>query len=423
MAGFSTVHFIEIQTKSKSSPNKKPYLTVVDSNFRIGCDCRGWTTLKYEKDGVTMKVRECVHTKDMIRDYKLAVRVQNEQYQYVTNMDASGNVSGAVPFGSSGKPAPAPKAAPKAKAAPVRTTPTVDKYGVRIIDVAEDSGLDPYVEPMLAEKMPDLPDHKVPTVLKAISRYKASEWVIEEKYDGHRAIVAVFPGGVVKAWSRPRAGKDALVRDLPAHIVKQFAKLPVATYDGELYVPGGISTDVTDLRNAGKEVFVVFDILRLMGEDTTRLSQDERREFLTEIFDRDDYASDVLHLTKQEAPSRQFVEAIFARKGEGAILKRRKARYQPGSRSTDWIKVKGNETALLTVTGYEKGKLGPYATVCLMNPMDASTTRVKTLDNDALRAFAADPDSFIGRKLWIEYQFRTRDGGYRHPMWDRWESK
>jgi hypothetical protein len=83
--------------------------------------------------------------------------------------------------------------------------------------------------------------------------------------------------------------------------------------------------------------------------------------------------------------------------------------------------VKALDTAVMTVTGFEKGENGPHSTVTLVGT-DGETT-VKTLNADALRKFAANPKSFIGRKLRIEFQERTPDGGYRHPRWDRWENE
>lgn len=413
--------------KSKSRPNDPPYKTIVADNFRLECNCRPWTAKKLGKP------RKCGHTDKLVAKYGL-VTVVSGDYYVVTNLDANGNVltpqataAALTRIPESALPPAAvvkTKKAQKAKAKlPEPVTPTFYD-GIPLIELPDDT-LDPYVDPMLAEKMPDLPDQKVPTVLKAISRYSAAEWVIEEKYDGHRVVVAV-QDGVVRAWSRPKAGEPALVRTLPQHVADEFKTFPWCTIDGELFVPGGVSTDVTKGNLESKLKFAVFDVLRLMGQDTTNETLDNRRAYLNEIFNT--VGDGVVFLSPQSAPSAAFVQAIFDRKGEGAILKRRAARYQPGARSTDWIKVKGLESELMTVVGFKKGEEGPYATVLLMNPKDRSTTKVKKKNNAELAKFEAAAkngtiDSFIGRKLYIEYQFRTRDGGYRHPRWDRWENE
>jgi ATP-dependent DNA ligase len=154
---------------------------------------------------------------------------------------------------------------------------------------------------------------------------------------------------------------------------------------------------------------------------TVRESYDARRTYLVEIFKTLDDLTFV-KLAESFTPSVKAVEAIWKRGGEGAILKRRLAYYQPGARSRDFIKVKAVATVPMTVLGYEKGKQGPYSTVRVQDA-DGIETTVKTLDMDALNAFEADPESFIGRTLRIEYQERTPDGLYRHPRWDRWENE
>lgn len=387
---------ISVTNKSSSDPNKL-YTTVVDANGRIGCDCRGWTVLK------NGKARECKHTKDLVKKYGIATTVQGDYY-YAKNMP--GGFKPATPI-SITDPTPTPAKKKGKKSAPK----TVG--GVRIIDM-DDEEITPYVDPMLATPFPE-----GQTLQNFVKSSEVKHWAMEEKFDGHRVIVAVKDGDV-QAWSRPRQGKTALKRDLPPQIATVFATFPTGTYDGELIVPGGMSTDVVDLSNAGTEQFIVFDVLRLLGEDTTKNTYDERREFLTEIFAKQD--GEIVMLALSVKPSEKFVKDIWARGGEGAILKRRASHYQPGARSRDYIKIKGCEHIVMTVTGYKAGKNGPHSTV-EVRAEDGSTTTVKTLDNDAIRAFDANPDAFIGRKLMIEYQLRTPDGGYRHPRWDRWENE
>jgi hypothetical protein len=433
----------------------KPYATVVavvGNVVQIGCTCRGWTIYKG-------KTRECTHTKKLIAKHRLTVRagggVDGNEFQIVTNLDVHGNRIGATaqanaaaaagatkatPWTGGTTPAPAKKAKPlptmgdEPVAAPKKRAPktTETLYGIKIVRVAEaddaDSGLDPYVEPMLADKMPGLPNYKVETVLPAIARYRASTWMMEEKYDGERVTLARLKGGVLKAWSRPQRGNDAaIVRVVPQHIADVFAALPpdlTFTLDGEEYVPGGYSSDAARLENTNKLVLTVFDITRLLGQDTTGEPWDRRREYLEELFSRSAFNKQTaVQLAPVFEPSAAKVKEILARRGEGVILKRRAARYQPGRRSADFLKVKGLETALMIVEGFKKGKLGPYARVLLRNPLDNSTTTVKTLNNVWLKKFEQDGPKYKGRKLWIEYQFRTPDGGYRHPMWDRFEDE
>lgn len=246
-------------------------------------------------------------------------------------------------------------------------------------------------------------------------------WVAEEKYDGHRLVVVV-KGSKVQAWSR-----DENPRILPPHVRTALAQLPDGTYDGEL-----ISTEktksygVTDLEQADKLCFVIFDILRVGEHDATHQPYSYRRELITTIFrDRLEtagvtYAAAMFVANLREAM--RFAKTVWDRGGEGLILKNIHEPYTPGKRAKHWIKIKKNNTAVLTVIGFVAGLLGPCATV-LLEDNEGFQTTVKTLNTKEREAAQKNPGALIGRKLRIEYQERTPDGGYRHPMWDRWEDQ
>jgi len=289
-----------------------------------------------------------------------------------------------------------------------------------------------------------------------------TDWIVEEKYDGHRLIVQVAhlhiwgaakPESNVIAWTRPRqhagaTGKTMLERPLPSHLIKQLKVLPTGTYDGEL-VGGRTSTDVSRLDVQASLRFVVFDVLQHEGADQMSRPLDQRRRLLAAIFRQDDVdacehlmISTAIRVTCQDDVTK-FVTEVWTQGGEGAILKRRAAPYQPGKRSPDFIKVKKLFTEVMTVVGFEatRGKVmnrGPFATVVLEDSK-GNRTSVKTVDDVELEKFNREwdqrssitthrdtPDTShpaLGRKLRIEYQDRTPDGGYRHPRWDRWEDE
>lgn len=256
-------------------------------------------------------------------------------------------------------------------------------------------------------------------------------WCAEEKYDGHRLVLAVsderqdlFSDRLVIGWSR-----DGLVRNLPRHITDIAYQLPNGLYDGELIVPGTRSYGVTDLMNRDKLCYTVFDVLELLGQDTTDICYDERRMLLGTVFQS--LQSSVIQLAESTVVTSQdhlvqLRDAVWGRGGEGLILKRRGSLYYPGKRSKDFVKIKDLKSAVLTVFGFRKGRLGPFATVLLRDD-EGNETSVKT-KNDAEREMFALADRGIerlhpalGRRLRIEYQERTPDGNYRHPRWDRWE--
>jgi ATP-dependent DNA ligase len=276
-----------------------------------------------------------------------------------------------------------------------------------------------------------------------------SDWAIEEKYDGHRLIIYVNQDYDVQAYTRPRnrAGfpsKEMAERVLPEHLRAELGTLPTGVYDGEL-LGGGTSTDVTRLDLQSSLRVVLFDVPSHAG------TYDERRKALAKALGEPQASrryvtmTDSIRLSKQ-SDVEQIVKHVWARGGEGAILKRRASSYQPGKRSADWIKVKKCQHATLTVVGFEasRGTVRhpghPFAVVRLRDDRGRETT-VKTKDDHELRRFEEEWNKpwngprgvagarpitshpAIGRRLVIEYQDMTRDGDYRHPRWDRWEEE
>jgi len=259
------------------------------------------------------------------------------------------------------------------------------------------------------------------------------KWVAEEKLDGHRIVVMVsdrqgdlFGNRLVRAWSR-----YGIERILPPHIREMMEKFPTGVYDGELLVPGKRSYGTVVIENSPKLVYVMFDVLYLLGKDLTTLgisaTYDERQAYLREMFrklGRDlavrlSWAEDIETIERIQ----ELAKMVWNRDGEGLVLKRRDSLYYPGKRPRGvWLKIKQLKSAVLTVVAFREGKLGPNSIVHLRDEEGCETT-VKWKNFDELALIDANPGKFIGKKLRIEFQERTPDGSYRHPRWDRWEDE
>jgi ATP-dependent DNA ligase len=261
-----------------------------------------------------------------------------------------------------------------------------------------------------------------PMLASAMTKHRFADfignqaWCLEEKFDGHRVLVRKV-GPAIDAWSRPRSGKEALRRELPAPVVAAFRTLPDGVYDGELVTDGGRSWDVARLDTAKR--FVIFDVIEMLGQKVGARPYTERREYLSLALAHytEQTGGDVLTIPTSEPVTEEAVAEIWARGGEGAILKRVASTYQPGKRSDDWLKVKRSGSAVVTITGYEAGKCGPYSKVAVRTAEGHETT-VKTKDNATLAAIAANPQAFIGRRLVISYTEHTDSGKFRHHVWD-----
>lgn len=259
---------------------------------------------------------------------------------------------------------------------------------------------DALCNPMLARALP---------AGKTIDDYTTAEWVLEEKHDGHRLIVDTR--GTIIAYSR--GGK---VRELPEHILNTLGFLPAGIYDGELLVPGGTSTDVKALDKQDQLELMLFDILEVGGANLREKPTTSRRHFLEKACTMLE-SNHPVKLTGQHPVSIKTLQAIWDRGGEGVIIKHMNQSYLEGKRVPGWIKFKKLAAAELTVTGFEDGKNGPHSTILLQDDVGIGC-RVKTKNMCWLKDFATQADSFIGRRLIISYQEKTRDGKYRHPMAD-----
>lgn len=335
----------------------------------------------------------------------------------------------------------------------------------------------PFIKPMLASP---LPKGFVPL---------RGDWIAEEKYDGHRRIVEIISvresllsPKTIRMWSR-----DGLENPVPSHIRAFLELLPDGMYDGELIVPGvRLQVDegrqqrhghsgVKELKNAGRLVLVVFDLLALYLDEQTstcKLTWSGRRQLLEQMFnkcldpnhngDEDVVANDrgcgnaqcfqhtgwtrvqalslaIAHTVNDMDDVIALAKDVWARNGEGLILKRKVEPYLPGKRNKGWVKVKKLQTAVLKVIGFlpSTGQIvdnGPFA-IAVLEDAEGNQCTVKVKDTKARedlekahRLWTAVRNDgrahpYIGRMLRIEYQERTPEGGYWHPRWDRWEDE
>ena len=265
------------------------------------------------------------------------------------------------------------------------------------------------VEPMLGRALKEG---------ESIDQYTGrAGWTLEEKYDGHRVIVFVDEKRIPRMWSR-----DNNPRDISRHLVNALQYLAPGLYDGELFIPGKSSTDVTRRDLLHKHRLVLFDVLFVYNPDDgeyhgcMHYSLRSRREHLTVAMSR------IVHGEVFQAPWRDahpiHLNEIWSRGGEGVMLKLDTEAYAPGRRQ--WIKFKKEEIGRGKITGFKAGKLGPCAIVCARDEHGIDV-QCKARDTRMRHAFEANPNSFINKTLVFSYQQKTADGRYRHPMADHIE--
>ncbi len=209
---------------------------------------------------------------------------------------------------------------------------------------------DPYahvIKPMLAESREtpfDSPDH-----------------LFELKWDGTRAL-AFVRGGAHRFQNRrlsfiegrypelaPRTRKDAI---LDGEIVVMDGALPSFEKLQEREKASG-AIRVNYLAKTLPATYIVFDILYVEGREVMSLPQSERKALLRDTVVEDDRTvlSDVI-----EGRGVDYFNAVHAKGLEGIIAKRKTARYYPGRRSSDWIKIKKKATQDCVVAGVTVGE-------------------------------------------------------------------
>jgi bifunctional non-homologous end joining protein LigD len=202
------------------------------------------------------------------------------------------------------------------------------------------SGQATWRPPMLAQPL------KAPQDLRVVDQ---PGWIYERKLDGLRC-VAVRNGAQVELWSRnhlPFTGR------FPA-VVAALSGLPADnfTIDGELVTFDGDRTSFALLQNShskSRPEFHAFDLLHLLGRDTTGLPLSDRLRLLAQALEV--VGDDVRVVSALEGDATTLLDTACREGWEGLIAKRADSTYRSG-RSPDWRKLKCTASQELVVGGW-----------------------------------------------------------------------
>ncbi|MFJ2597418.1 ATP-dependent DNA ligase [Streptomyces erythrochromogenes] len=210
--------------------------------------------------------------------------------------------------------------------------------------------LTPPFEPMLAQAAESVPG---PGVL-------AGGLALEQKFDGHRAILFTPVGPAGRALLQTRRG--SLVQDRFPDLVAAAAQLPDGlVLDGELVVwdtaAGRLSFEALQRRAAARgrtaaalaaktpAFFIAFDVLQQDGTELLTRPYRERRRILEDLFDTRQLSAPwtLCPMTTDLAKAREWPETWTDVSGvEGILVKGMNQRYLPGSRA--WYKIRRRDT-------------------------------------------------------------------------------
>ena len=188
------------------------------------------------------------------------------------------------------------------------------------------------------------------------------DWITELKWDGGRIQVDVGPDR-----TELRSGRGTSWTSMFPELagIADHCAIP-AVLDAEVVVfedgrPSfarlqhrfGVTAPPVELVEAHPTHLVVFELLAADGRSTLDLDYRRRRLLLDQIVTPGPIVSVPPHL---EGDGRPWLDLARQRGLEGIVVKRADSRYQPGSRSHDWVKVKVMHRQDFVVLGWLEGR-------------------------------------------------------------------
>mgnify|MGYP002779429942 CR=1 FL=1 len=292
----------------------------------------------------------------------------------------------------------------------------------------------------------------------ADDRPSRGDWTYEPKYDGIRvlafgtpkAVSLVTRNGNDKARQFPEVAKEV------ARFVKAIGKPVVldgeivALSDGEIVRFENLQgrMHIADGRRAEKlsentpSALIAFDVLLIGGDVLMSRPWTERREALEEVMSG--HETEQLRLSQTSSDYDGLIKRAVQGGWEGLIAKRLDARYRPGQRSGDWLKLKLENTQEFVVGGwteprnsrtfigalllgyFEKGEFiyaGHTGTGFNRKSLEEMHRRLKKIEQKSspfsTRVPTNQPAHWTSPTVVIQVRFTewTRDGKLRHPVY------
>jgi len=198
--------------------------------------------------------------------------------------------------------------------------------------------------------------------------FSSAEWIFEVKWDGMRAIAYINDELSI----RSRNQKE-LQKNFPElQELKELAENVVL--DGEIIIMRDGKVDFQTLiqriqarsfreneylNRKFPAIYVIFDILEKNGESLIDKPLEVRRKILGESLTE---GKNVVLSVSVEKDGEAFYKATIEKGLEGVIAKKKGSAYEPGRRSSSWLKIKKTEECDCVIFGYTKGKGSRKAT-------------------------------------------------------------
>ena len=189
----------------------------------------------------------------------------------------------------------------------------------------------------------------------SVERLTASQWAFEGKWDGYRLLFDADHGSMLL---RTRSGRD-VTSEYPAlaAVAAEFADHH-ALFDGEVVAltSDGVPS-FSEMQNrvrATRIEYWAFDLLYLDGRSLMKAKYRDRRKLLEAL------AEGTNLIVPEQLPGNgaEALEYSRKRRWEGVVAKKWDSTYQPGRRSSSWIKDKNWNTQEIVIGGWRQGEGG-----------------------------------------------------------------
>jgi ATP-dependent DNA ligase len=263
---------------------------------------------------------------------------------------------------------------------------------------------------------------------------EGSDWTLEPKFDGWRALLVVEQGPDLNAPFEVGVfgGRNAAnyTGQLPYLEREAEQRLPAGTVlDGELVALdkswGSVQSVMTSSRPCDdpRIVFMAFDVLRDSGADVRGEPWTARRARLVELL-KDLDAEAPIKLTPTIDSGADAAQAFIARGGfEGVVCKRKASKYHAG-RAAAWVKYKPQSTCEARVVGFKAGERGGEFDgmvgafeVELLDSGARTTVKCGTVARH--RDATEHPERWTGAIIEIKHHGIGESGVPRHPQFLR----
>ena len=308
---------------------------------------------------------------------------------------------------------------------PAKESKTFRNYTPALIG---EKKLKDFIKPMLAQSEEKAFDHK--------------DWVFEIKWDGYRA-VADLREKEIQLYSRNGLSYSDKFSKIVRALESQTHEMVL---DGEIVAFNSEGKpDFQTLQKIGENpnlamTYQVFDLLWLNGHSTENLTLIQRKELLKEALIENEVIKYCEHIQEKGI---DFFDQIKKMDLEGMIAKKADSTYSEGVRSSDWLKIKFQNTEDVLICGFTEPNGGRknFGAIILGTYIDGRLEYCghagtgfsdKTLDSlyELFKPLIVEkcpfdtvpktnaPATWLQPELVceIKYTEKTKDGIFRHPV-------